>query len=519
MNSEEIFNLSDDELTLAASKNTSKNKLGFAILLKYFQLESHYPKHIKYVAPMMLNCIANQLNVSPSCINTFDWEGRSTERFRQEIRNLLGYKKASLQDIDKLKVWLIKNIFPNSVRKSQQIEHAYEYFRQQHMEPFTSKELERHIHSAHQIFEQQLFDSIHNELTDKTKRMIDGLLVDDSEIDDEPSEYNALEIRFKHLKQDIPGAKLKNVTHAIQKINYLKQLELPKDLLCNISIKLINKYYTRVLTEHPSNIRRHSPSIRYAVFSLFCYSRSQILTDSLADLLLQLIHKIRTSAENYVDKKILSEVKCVNGKFDILCSLAVVSLAYPTGIIQDKIYPEVGQETLGNLVKEHNSKGKWYENQVHKKMHSMYSHAHRKILLTLLDAFIFKTNLNDSKLLLEAVQIIKAHRDSSDRYYPSNISAPMKNVISSEWDGLVSVNDQGIKKTHRVNYEIAVLQELRRQLDCKMIWVEGALRYRNPDDDLPKDFEEKREHYYKLLGLPLNVHEFIDPQKNNYMKI
>src|SRR3990167_2059382 len=111
MSSDEIFNLSDDELILSASKNTRKNKLGFAILLKYFQLEGHYPRHIKYVDPLMLNCIANQLGISSSCIDIFDWEGRSTERFRQEIRDLLGYKKASIQDIDKLKLWLIKNVF------------------------------------------------------------------------------------------------------------------------------------------------------------------------------------------------------------------------------------------------------------------------------------------------------------------------------------------------------------------------------------------------------------------------
>ena len=61
----------------------------------------------------------------------------------------------------------------------------------------------------------------------------------------------------------------------------------------------------------------------------------------------------------------------------------------------------------------------------------------------------------------------------------------------------------GTKKTNRINYEIAVLQELKNNLDCKMIWIEGAFRYRNPHDDLPKDFDEKREHYYNLLGLPI----------------
>ena len=77
-----IFNLSDDELSRAQAKNTAKNKLGFAILLKYFQLESHYPKHIKFVHPLMLNSIANQLHVSPKCVGSFDWEGRSTKRFQ-----------------------------------------------------------------------------------------------------------------------------------------------------------------------------------------------------------------------------------------------------------------------------------------------------------------------------------------------------------------------------------------------------------------------------------------------------
>ncbi len=40
MRKDAIYNLSDDEFILAKTKNTDKNRLGFAILLKYFQLES-----------------------------------------------------------------------------------------------------------------------------------------------------------------------------------------------------------------------------------------------------------------------------------------------------------------------------------------------------------------------------------------------------------------------------------------------------------------------------------------------
>ena len=128
MSTDEFFNLNDDELLLANSKNGSKNRLGFAVLLKYFQLEGHYPKHVKFIDPVMLSCIANQLDVLPSRIDNFDWEGRSTERFRSEIREFLGYKKATLQDAYRLKSWLAKEVFPNTVKRTEQIAHAYEYF-------------------------------------------------------------------------------------------------------------------------------------------------------------------------------------------------------------------------------------------------------------------------------------------------------------------------------------------------------------------------------------------------------
>lgn len=514
MSSDGILNLSEDELVLAKEKNTDKNKLVYALLLKYFQLEGHYPKHIKYIDPLMLNCIANQLNVSVSCLDEFDWEGRSTKRFRKEIRNLLGYKKSSEKDIDKLKAWLIKEIFPNGVKKSQLIDHAYEYFRQERVEPFTSSELERHVSSAHRIFEQKLFNSIHDKLSSDTKLVIDSLLIDEISKDEDESELeNITEIKFQHLKQDIPGAKLKNVVFAIEKINYLQKLQLPKNLLSDLSIKLIDKYYTRVMAEIPSGLLDYKEHIKYATFSIFCYFRSMYLTDSLADLFTQLTHKMRTAAENSINKKILSEVRKVNGKFDILSSLASISIDNPAGIIEEKIYPTVSKETLVNIVKEHNSKGKWYENQVQKKMHSLYTYANRKMLLQLLDAFVFKSNSIEGNALLDAIKVIKEKRDLSDRYYPKDIPAPIKNVIPSQWMNLVVINDANTKKINRNNYEIAVLEELRLKLTCKTIWIEGAHRYRNPIDDLPKDFDERPEYYFKLVGLPLTAKEFTVPRK------
>lgn len=86
-----------------------------------------------------------------------------------------------------------------------------------------------------------------------------------------------------------------------------------------------------------------------------------------------MIQKLRTSAETHVVKQIVSDVKRVNGKFDILHKLARVSANRPDGIIRETIYPEVGRDTLDNLATELSYQGRWYQHHVSLKMCSLYS--------------------------------------------------------------------------------------------------------------------------------------------------
>jgi hypothetical protein len=58
----------------------------------------------------------------------------------------------------------------------------------------------------------------------------------------------------------------------------------------------------------------------------------------------------------------------------------------------------------------------------------------------------------------------------------------------------------GSERVNRINYEICVLQSLRERLRSKEVWVAGAERYRNPDEDLPTDFAQRRVACYGGLG-------------------
>jgi hypothetical protein len=55
-----------------------------------------------------------------------------------------------------------------------------------------------------------------------------------------------------------------------------------------------------------------------------------------------------------------------------------------------------------------------------------------------------------------------------------------------------------------------VLTALREKVRCKELWVKGADRFRNPDEDLPEDFDARREEYYAAIGQPRDAKSFVE---------
>ena len=54
-----------------------------------------------------------------------------------------------------------------------------------------------------------------------------------------------------------------------------------------------------------------------------------------------------------------------------------------------------------------------------------------------------------------------------------------------------------------------MLNQLRERVRAREIWVQGADCYRNPDQDLPADFDERRANYYVGLGLAQDARVFV----------
>ena len=100
------------------------------------------------------------------------------------------------------------------------------------------------------------------------------------------------------------------------------------------------------------------------------------------------------------------------------------------------------------------------------------------------------------RLVLEALDWIRQAFETGCRVAPRN-GIPIEGVIPPKWRSAIGGKDGRI---NQISYELCVLSQLRDRIRAKEIWVVGADRYRNPDDDLPKDFETRRAAYYQALN-------------------
>lgn len=307
---------------------------------------------------------------------------------------------------------------------------------------------------------------------------------------------------------------LESVLEEVKKINRIRDVGLSTSLFNGIPHRILEKYKTRIMAEKPSAIRDHNDPIKYVTLAMFCYVRGQEIMDNLVDLLIQVIHKIGKRSENKVNKKIVAELKRVDGKQAILLELARVIVANPDGIIKEVVYPFVKEETLQSIIKE-SQLMRGYKEQVYATMRASYSSHYRRMLSPILSTISFQSNNAIHQPVLKALKILNKYLDSSTVYYPLNQKIPIKGIIKPSWQEIIvekiDNDEKGGKqqeRVNRINYEIAVLKALREGLRCKEIWVNGANKYRNPDEDLPADFDDKRDEYYLALNRPKDVEAF-----------
>ena len=130
------------------------------------------------------------------------------------------------------------------------------------------------------------------------------------------------------------------------------------------------------------------------------------------------------------------------------------------------------------------------------------------MLPKLLAAIEFKCNNTAYRPVMDALDLPARYADVPNKvkHYDAAGEVPVKGVVPDGW--LEAVVDSG-GVIERVSYELCVLVSLKNALRRREIYVAGATRWRNPEEDLPTDFEDNRDVHYETLRQPLDAGQFI----------
>ena len=500
------WGFSDDQLLLIKSKQKA-NRLYYALQLKYYESKSEFFHSKSQISSKVIYNVAKKFGVSA---NFSLQEKRIYRSYKSEIKNIFKAHEIDALDKKQIEKWLMQTILPReSLTIDQLKEKIVSFSKTNRIKPYSEHSIIRLIKKTLSHHEGKLFKKIFKGLSIDSKNILDNLL----------HLTNTKSSMLSQIKSPPKGLSLSSILEEARKLKLMKQIALP-DIMNAIPEKTIIKYYRNICTKYPSAIKSMPETARYAFLSVFVFVRSRQLTDNLIEILIRLIKKFMDSGKNKLKKNAAktTSIKNTYNQKTLLGKLASAILNNEDGVVRDAIYPIVPKETLEEICA-YQSTPPSYEQLVHEQARSSYTHHYRRMLFPILELIDFRSSNTQFQPIVEALETIKSQLYSSSTLYPENITIPIEGAIKKSHEPIITDSKQEkgqvIKRINRVNYEMCVLRNLRRKIRVKEVWVKGGHQYRNPEEDLPNDFEKNKPYYFDLIKKPDNAKKFIAKLKRD----
>ncbi|WP_220213237.1 DUF4158 domain-containing protein [Streptomyces shenzhenensis] len=368
------WTLVDGDWALVANKSGT-TRLGFSLLLKFFELEGRFPEVPEKVPPAAVEFVAGLVKVPATDFAKYPLVGRIAEYHRKQIREALGFRPSTVADEKALVEWLAVEVCPVELVEDRQREALLVECRARKIEPPGRTRVEKVLVAARGKWERTFCNRTIVRLGEAgTARLLS--LVAEANV--------AGTALLAALKRDPGAVGLDSLLTEITKLNDVRRLGLPDGLFADCSEKLVAAWRARAIKMYPSDFRDTSEDVRITLLAALCSSRQAEITDALVDLLVALVHKINARAERRVEKQLTAELKKVRGKEGILFKLAMAAVDKPDEVVRRALFPVVGEKTLRELVAEAKANEKVFKAKVRTTLRSSYSSYYRQMLPPLL---------------------------------------------------------------------------------------------------------------------------------------
>lgn len=519
----EFWTLLDEDRRLLVGKRGA-SALGCALLLKHYSRHGRFPRSRADLPAPVVEFVARQVGVEAGALVAYEWSGRTAEYHRAEVREHLGFRMAAVADQDRLTSWLAANVAHAERRADRVRDELLAQFRRERIEAPTSGRVTRMVRSALRTAEQTWTARITGRLDKASQGRLLALIAVDDDVDGSPVDGEAESEAGSVLgliKSEPGNVSLESMMTEITKLEAVRAIGLPSDLFADVAPRVVAGWRARAAVEAPSHLRRHPTPLTVTLLAALVHRREREITDTLVELLIATVHRIGARAEKRVTNELINAFKRVTGKENILFHIADAALQRPDGAVREVVFPAVtgGEETLRELVHEFKTKGPVYRRTVQTTLRASYTGHYRRGLIALLGVLEFRSNNTTHRPVIDALGLIHRYAAAGNlTYYPLGEHVPTHRGATGDWAPLIYRTDtRGRNRVTRMVYEVVTFQALREQLRCKEIWVVGAHSWRNPDQDLPTDFEQHREHNYRELRKPLDPSVFIDQLRTEMM--
>jgi hypothetical protein len=285
--------------------------------------------------------------------------------------------------------------------------------------------LDRILRSARAAYDDAILQRVADRLDAGMRGRLDALLADRGE-----------GTAFARLVADPGRVGLESLLAEIGKLELLRALALPPDLLRGLHPDQIKRFRRRAAVESAWELRRHPERIRLPLLAFYCAPREGEVVDGLVELLIQVTHRITAKAQRRVVEELVEEAREVRGKAGILFKVAEAAVGRPDGVVREVIFPVAGEHTFEALVREARALGTPQRRRVHTVVRASYGSYYRRMMPRLLAALDFRSNNGMHRPLLDALAAIRRAEGEGRQYFRADEIA-IEGVIRPKWREIV----------------------------------------------------------------------------------
>ncbi len=251
----ECWTLDESELKELGNKSGA-TRLGFALMLKYFELEGRFPRR-EDVPRAAVEYLAKQAKVAPELFADYPWTGSSFDRHKADIRKFHRFRVITVGDENKLASWLATKMCPTEMSRDRLRAALLARCRKMRVEPPKPAQVERLLGSAETAFERQFTTTTMNRLSKASIAKLEELITTD-----DPDSAGGQRSFLQELKEDPGPIQVETLLGEITNLERVKAVGLPVNLFEGVSEKIVAGWRARAMKMYPSDFATAEPPVR-----------------------------------------------------------------------------------------------------------------------------------------------------------------------------------------------------------------------------------------------------------------